>query len=129
MVCFDSDILIDFLRKDAYAIKKISALRDKNIWITTTSINSFELLKGALKLNDEKLKETIHFLNNLGILNFDFAVSKKAAEIFNHLKSKGEMIDLADIMIAAIVISNKETLITRNVAHFNRIKELNLEKW
>ena len=54
--------------------------------------------------------------------------SRKAAEIFEHLKSEGEIIDLADIMIAAIAIVYGESLLTGNSKHFERIKELKIEK-
>lgn len=37
------------------------------------------------------------------------------------------MIDLEDIMIAAIAITNNEKLITRNEKHFRRIKGLEVE--
>ena len=42
--------------------------------------------------------------------------------------TKGEILDLADIMIAAIVIVNNETLLTKNIKHFKRIPELIIEE-
>ena len=67
------------------------------------------------------------FLTNFKILGFDFNSSKIAAEIFNDLRSNGEMLDLADILIASIAISNKEQFITGNSKHFERIKELKID--
>jgi predicted nucleic acid-binding protein len=41
----------------------------------------------------------------------------------------GEPIDYRDAMLAAMVLENNLTLLTRNKAHFNRIKDLTLETW
>ena len=38
--------------------------------------------------------------------------AKQAAEIFNRLKEKGKLINENDMLIAAIAMANKETLIT-----------------
>lgn len=127
MVCLDSDITINFLRKKEHAVKKIKELRDKEIKLSTTSINTFELFRGFI--DSEKYSPDIFnsFLNNINILNFDLEASKKAAEIFEYLKVRGELLDLADIMIAATVIRNNETLLTENIKHLKRIPDLNIE--
>ncbi len=130
MVCLDTDIIIDFLRNDKTIISKVNFLKNKDISLFTTSINSFELFKGVVNQeNREKEKlGVLTFLSGVSLLNFNFSSSKKAAEIFNLLVSKGEIIELPDIMIAAICIENQEPLLTRNTKHFSKIPELKLEK-
>jgi predicted nucleic acid-binding protein len=59
----------------------------------------------------------------------DQSSSRKAAEISAKLGSLGEPIDYRDAMIAAIVLENDLTLLTRNKLHFSRIKNLKLESW
>ena len=68
--------------------------------------------------------QVLKFLSNFKIYDFNFDSSKKAADIFNDLKSKGEIIELPDIMIASITIANNESLITGNINHFERINGL-----
>ena len=129
MVCLDTDIVIDFLRNDREVIKKLGEYKDKEIELSTTSINTFELLKGALRSNQEDAMETLKgFLNNLKMLNFNFETSEKAAKIFEILRIKGELIDPLDLIIASIAIENREALWTRNIKHFKRISELQLEE-
>lgn len=129
MVCIDSDVLIDFLNNEKYAIFLMKKFEESGESIKTTSINSFEILNGVAGVSHrEKYEKVLSFLNNLTIIDFTFDISKKAAEIFNDLKSKGNLIEIADIMIASICIENQEPLITRNTKHFSRIKELELEK-
>ena len=124
MVCLDSDILINFLRNKREAITIIQELKKTKQQLVTTSINSFELFKGIedfSKLNESKI---IGFLNNFAILDFNLESSKKAAEIFNSLKSQGQIIDFADVMIASIAIVNNQPFLTQNKKHFENIKEL-----
>ena len=128
MVCLDSDVLINFLRKDKKTISLFEKLRSENRNLTTTSINSFELLKWIPQSSNMDKAKVLDFLNNFEIYNFELECSKKAAEIFEDLKSKGDLIDLADIMIASVAITNKETLITANLSHFRRIKGLKIEE-
>ncbi len=128
MVCLDSDVLINFLRKDKKTISLFEKLKSENRNLTTTSINSFELLKGIPQSSNMDKAKVLDFLNNFEIYNFELECSKKAAEIFEDLKSKGDLIDLADIMIASVAITNKETLITANLSHFRRIKGLKIEE-
>ncbi len=128
MVFLDTDVLIDFLRNNKEVVKKINNLREKDENLSTTSINSFELYRGSKRLSgdsEEEAAETL--LRTLKLFDFTLEDSKKAAEIFETLKSKGEIIELTDIMIAAIAIENNQTLLTRNTKHFEKIKDLKLE--
>ena len=128
MVCLDSDILIDFMRKETYAIDKINELQHDQRVLRTTSINTFELFRGFISSKKYSVDLFYQFIQNMNVLNFDLESSQKAAEIFELLKKKGEMIDLADIMIAAIAITHHETFLTRNAKHFKRIRELQIEE-
>ena len=124
MVCLDSDVLINFLRKDAKTIRLFENLRSRKETLSITSINSFELIKGISRLSNMDQTQVLKFLSNFKIYDFNFDSSKKAADIFNDLKSKGEIIELPDIMIASIAIANNESLITGNINHFERINGL-----
>jgi len=127
MVCLDSDIIIEFLKNNKIILNKINGLQENKKDISTTSINAFEVFRGFVNFKSDSLDKFNSFLSNLKIYNFNLSSSKKAAEIFEDLKSRGEILDLADIMIASIAISNNETLLTKNINHFKRISELKLE--
>lgn len=122
----DSDIIIDFLKNDKKVVEKILKIKETEE-LKTTSINTFEILKGFFALNkkEDKIKE---FINNLNVLDFDFKASEISAEIFDELRKKGEIIDALDLFISSIAIANDEKLFTRNTQHFKRISKLNLEE-
>ncbi len=130
MVCLDTDVIINFFRKEKTALNTLADLEESGIRITTTTINTFELWRGILKSRtEEEKRQALEFLNTLTLLEFSYAASQKAAEIIQDLKKSGEMIELTDIMIAAICISKNESLLTRNANHFERIPGLKLESF
>ena len=127
MVCLDTDIIIHLLRDEPKTTNLIKQIQERGDKITTTSINGFELWKGAYRSKKKNIDKIVkEFLSEIKILNFDDVSSKKAAEIFESLKSKGEIIDVLDVIIASIAIKNKESLLTYNKKHFSRIKGLRL---
>ena len=130
MKCLDTDLLIAILRGKEEARQKVVAL-DEEGKASTTSINAFEVFYGANRSQKikENVKEASKLLDRLVVFPLDVSCSRKAAEISAKLVSKGETIDYRDTMIAAIAIENDLTLITRNGAHFRRIKDLKTEFW
>jgi tRNA(fMet)-specific endonuclease VapC len=47
----------------------------------------------------------------------------------SELKERGELIGDIDTLVASIALANNEKLITRNIKHYNRIRELEIESW
>ena len=131
MVLLDTDILIGLLRNDADAKKKIIALQQMGMPLSTTSINALELLQGAYaSVNREKnLLLVEELIENLKQINIDFLASKTAAKIIKDLEKEGKTIDAFDAVIGAATIVSNEIIVTRNSKHFERIKELRVEKW
>ncbi len=132
MLCFDSDFIIDFLRGENAAIEKVKSLEKEGIELVTTAINSLEVFVGILVIDSPKNRRVIQtkeFLESLVELPFDKDASEKAAIILNSLKKKGNPIGLKDTLIAAIAIMNDIPLLTRNVKHFEKIKELKIKTW
>jgi tRNA(fMet)-specific endonuclease VapC len=130
MKCLDTDLLVAILRGKREALKTVEAL-DKESKGATTTINAFELYFGASRSDrkNENIKETSRLLERLIIFPLNLSSSRRAAEISADLVIKGETIGFRDAMIAAITTENGLTLLTRNNAHFKRIKDLQIESW
>ena len=97
----------------------------------TTPVNAFELFLGAYlsERRDANLTVVRELLSNLELLEFDLRSCEEAGSIAAGLRSQGESVDVRDSMIAGIASRFEETLLTRNVEHFSRVKELKVEKW
>ena len=128
----DTQFLIDMLRgKDSSAIEKARELDAKFGVKGIVTISVMELWKGAMQsIHQEKEKRKINeMIHSLLVHSFTEEDAKKAGEIEVDLEKRGEMIDLEDIMIAGATISRNETLLTRNIKHFSKIKGLNVESY
>ncbi len=131
MALLDTDIIVSALRGDKEASRKISSFANLNVTVSTTTINTFELFKGAYlsKSKDNNLKIILELLNSINVHDFDSKSSFIAGKLSAELTRTGKQVGENDIMIASIALSNNEVLITRNVKHFENVKELKIENW
>lgn len=67
---------------------------------------------------------SLHSSLDLDAESVDISVS-----LYDILRSDGNLIDDADLLIAGIVIRNDAILITNNTAHFERIPNIKLMDW
>ena len=131
MVCIDTSCIIDIFRGKESIESLVNTTDQKKEFISIASPSVMELIKGAyLGLNTQKeIDKVKELLMSLEILTLDKISAFIGGKIEAELKQKGEMIQVIDIMIAAIVIKNNEMLLTRNIKHFQRIKDLKIETY
>ena len=126
MTVLDTNFMIYLLRN-----KEAAEVADYYSNPKTTTINLFELYYGAKR--SVKRKESISDINSLlksvDILQFDKPAAEKAGEIQAVLMNSGEPIELQDVLIAGIVMSRNEELVTNNIKHFKRIPGLKCSSW
>jgi tRNA(fMet)-specific endonuclease VapC len=77
----------------------------------------------------ENINSTNEMLQSLLLLPLDLESCIVAGRIAAGLRGAGEGIDVRDALIAGVVIRHGETLVTRNLRHFNRIDGLKFKKW
>jgi tRNA(fMet)-specific endonuclease VapC len=121
-VLIDTSILIEHLRKqkkERTLFYQLSAHHD----FTMCSVTEFEFRIGATPKNQEFMQ---HLLAMLPVLSFDSACVKTAAELYQELKAKNQLIALPDLFIAATAITHNIPLLTLNRKHFERIDRLKL---
>jgi tRNA(fMet)-specific endonuclease VapC len=115
--------LVAYLRNNSEVKTKLEELDLKEEPLYTTSINAFELYKGAKNLNEttrvEKLLDVFYML----------VMDRESAKIAGAVHNRSHPIGEADLMIACITISNKQALLTRNKKHFGQISGLKIESW
>ncbi len=68
-------------------------------------------------------------MNSVDLLAFDKSAAEKAGEIQAKLINSGKPIDLQDVLIAGIVLSRDEELVTNNIGQFRRILGLRCRSW
>jgi len=125
----DTDICIYWLKGNRNIEKAVVRSGVENVCISV--ITECELYYGAFKSSHkernraviEKLKKKIKTLQTTS------AVPSLYGEIKAGLEEKGEPVDDADLLIAAIALAHDATIVTNNTGHFKRIRGLKLENW
>lgn len=128
MIC-DTTLLIDVLRNDASAIRKVRELEQGGILLATTTVSVFELWRGLSGLDKEKVELACEMLDQLKLYILDEKSAKKGGNVAHLLDRVGQEIDPEDAMIAGIAIEHHESVITRNVRHFKRVSGLVVETY
>ncbi len=122
MICLDTNVLVDILRKDVDTSDLESRLEGEAICVTSVTI--FELWHGVLLTRNKKEMETIETLErSVEVLEFDSKAARIAAEIYVESKKKRIEIPPLDALIAGIVKRYGVKLLTRD-KHFSRIEGL-----
>jgi tRNA(fMet)-specific endonuclease VapC len=120
-ICVDTDIVIDYLRGKNENQDILPILIEKyKVYISPVSI--YELYYGGYYSG--KLKPVEDVLAMLIPLDWNKEDSKKAAEVHVILSKAGETLNVKDILIAGPCLSRSIPIVTRNIAHFKKIKGL-----
>jgi len=128
MVCLDTDFLIEFDRQQPQAVSRMESMAAKGEVVYTTIFNVSEYYAGVLKSkNKSALRLAKDYLEDFSILQLDEESALIWARLYNELRAN--QIGDRDLFIASIALSNKQTLITRNKKHFERVPGLEVEGW
>ena len=126
----DTDILSELFKKNPKVLAKASEYINTHGCLNISHITKYEILKGLKAKKAEKQTELFNrfcAINNVLSITDDVVV--KAADIYASLKEKGSIISDADILVAAVAISNNLVLVTNNTNHFSKIESLQLSNW
>lgn len=121
IVLADTSLLIDFFRKSDKSKSKLISLIREGYTFCICVITEYEIYSGA---TESQLDYWQEFLKKIDVINLDRASVKEAVNINNQLKVARKQIDLADLFIAAIAVSNNLPIATLNKKHFSRIESL-----
>ncbi|MBN2444041.1 MAG: type II toxin-antitoxin system VapC family toxin [Spirochaetales bacterium] len=121
MVLCDTNILIEFFKKNVKTKELLSGIGNQHISIS--SITLMELLVGAR--DKQELQKIYKTIQNTSLLHITENISLLSVELINeYTKSHGLLIP--DALIAATAIINKIPLLTYNIKDFKFIRNLEL---
>lgn len=122
----DTDWLIDYLKGKTAAGQLLGQMVHEGIAISLITYG--EILEGVYYGKAPKQQEQIFraFLRATPVLPLTESSLERFAEIRGALRSQGQLIGDADILIAATALDHDLTLVTQNLSHFRRVPKLNL---
>ncbi len=122
----DTSVVIDYLRGKQQVVELLNTIEGE---LCSSYICLAEVYEGIYRVtNPAKIEEDVNkfFLSLSFVYGVDAKVAKKFGEIRAELKSKGEVIEDFDIMLAATCLVYNLTLITSNKKHFSHVANLQI---
>ena len=126
----DTSILIAFLRGEEDVVAKVEEYLEEFDRLSLSIITYYEILRGLKYIdNEKKLRDFEELMDKSEIITLDREIIDKASGIYADLKRRGELVEDADILIAASCPVKGMILVTDNEEHFRRIENLEVENW
>ena len=125
MYLLDSDFIINYLRDREEAVSFLAKLPPESLFVSVISVG--EILEGIYARKDRKSAlQFQEFITKVEVLNVDYVVVERFAALRALLRQKGNLLENFDLLIASTCLSHSLTLVTKNIAHFNRIPRLKI---
>jgi predicted nucleic acid-binding protein len=125
MILLDTSVLIEVFRMKDKTETLFYRLSNDHNDFAISILTHYEIFRGSNNIQDTFW---INFLKNIKVIPFDLISSNEAIGIYKLLKTQNQMIDLADLLIAATAIAHNLALATLNLKHFSKIPNLHILK-
>lgn len=126
----DADIIIGYERNKNNFLSFIKKYTQEECFISV--ITTSELMHGVWRASTPTIRSkrtafVESILNAMPIIDIDLSIAREHARIWAELSSKGHMIGIHDLWIAATCIIHNLTLFTGNLREFKKIVGLRIE--
>lgn len=125
----DTDVCIYWLKGNQLIEEKAMHVGLDNLRVSFITIS--ELYYGAYKSQraEDNLRLVAMLEEKLEIVDSDSGICSTFGKLKASLEKEGNIIDDADLFIAASALASGAVLVTNNEKHFKRIKDLKIENW
>jgi tRNA(fMet)-specific endonuclease VapC len=125
----DTDTCIGVLRQKPGMVEKLSRLAPADVAISMVTV--YELFCGVEKAADPARErgKVERFISAIAELPLERAAAQRAAQVRAELERQGMVIGPYDLLIAGQALAGNLTLVTGNLAEFQRVPGLKMESW
>jgi tRNA(fMet)-specific endonuclease VapC len=126
----DTDILSAVMRGNPLATARARSYLEVHGQFTFSVITRYEVLRGLLvKKAARQLAAFDQLCAGSRVLPLTDAIVAQAAAVYADLCQRGELVSDADILIAGTALTHGLVVVTNNVTHFRRVRNLHVENW
>ena len=126
----DANIISFFLKKIGGIDKAITRVLMQGASIRIAPTAYYEVKRGLVYVKAFRQIQVFEdFCTRFGVGKLDIPILSVAADIYSDLRTKGKLIEDADILAAAYCLYHEFTLVTNNTKHFINIEGLNKVDW
>lgn len=124
----DTNICV-FLFRNKYSVaQKMDEIGVENCYISSVTVAELKYGLEYGGATSKSRKQLDHFLSCINIVTFETSIDVYASEK-SRLRKEGLLIDDFDLLIACAAIAKGYTLVTDNMKHFGRVKNVKIENW
>lgn len=122
----DTDWVADWLHGQPATVTTLTQLREQGLAISVITYG--EIYEGVYygRQPQQAEKAFRQFLRGVSVLPLTRPTMRQFARLRGELRRQGRIIPDADLLIASTALNHDLTLLTRNRAHFERVKDLSL---
>ncbi|MDO8630310.1 MAG: type II toxin-antitoxin system VapC family toxin [Phycisphaerales bacterium] len=131
MACLDTTVFLDLAGRGGATVREQARQIIRQIvadgeGLTTTRLNVAELYVGVARSArpQRELERIQRWLADVAILEFDDPAAQVFGALVGELLTRGTPVGDIDALIASVAIRNDQTVITRNVRHFQAVPGL-----
>jgi tRNA(fMet)-specific endonuclease VapC len=126
----DTNIVSEFMRSNPNVMKRVDEHVAEYGYVSISIITYFEVSSGLFFRDAKKqLSKFLTFVELNRVVPMSLISARLAAETVADLRKRGTPIEATDTLIAGIALENDFVVATNNTAHFDRIKNLEVENW
>ena len=126
----DTNIVTAHLKRNPLVMQRIRQAEGAGHPVKLNAVSYYETKRGLLFVGAQTQLAIFERLwQAQGIVMLNQAALDKAATIYADLRAAGQLIEDADLLMAAIALVNDLVLVTHNTAHLSRVADLQLEDW
>jgi tRNA(fMet)-specific endonuclease VapC len=124
----DTDTLVALLRGNTAVTRRVAEEEGR---LATSTISLAELYYGAYR--SSRSRQNVGAIDEVRKRLPALAFAEDAAVVFGLQKAllaeRGELIEDADLMVAAVAVVAGRVLVTGNAKHYRRVQGLQLQDW
>ena len=118
----DTNIVTAYLKRHPLVRQRIRQAESAGHPVMLNAVSYYETKRGLLFADAQT-----QLWRSQGIVMLDQAALDRAAQMYAELRAAGQLLEDADLLMAAIALANDLTLVTHNTNHFSRLATLRLE--
>ena len=126
----DTNIISYLLKQDQQVISRMKEVAKLNHGCIIPPVAFYEVKRGLLAANSTKhFRQLEKLLDDFPVGEMPLAAWDEAARLYAIQRQRGNMIEDADLFIAAFCLTGNHTLVTNNIKHFEMIEGLICTNW
>jgi len=124
----DTSFVVDVLRGSGRALERLALIEAERRPEKVSAITVLELYEGVSRTDrpEAERRRVLGVLDSKHVVPADVAVMRGAGTLSGAVYADGRPIDREDCIVAATALLEREPVITRNAAHFERVDGLDV---